>query len=163
MTASKKLISFLNKNEVPFQVITHPRRETACETAEAEFVLPSQFAKTVIVKVNGSDVLFVLPASRRLDLFKISEALRTKDVWVEEEKILKDIFPDCEKGAMPPFGVLYGLATYADVELENQKEIDFNAGSHRECVRVSMADFLRLAEAEIGDYSLPNHYAEVVL
>ncbi len=162
MTTSKKLMSFLKNNNVPYQVITHPRRETACETAVAELVQPSQFAKAVVVKVRGFDVLFVLPASRRLDLFKVSEALLTKDVWVEEERVLKDLFPDCEKGAMPPFGVLYGLATYADVELENQKEIDFNAGSHRESIRVAISDFLRLAEAEIGDYSVPNHYAEVV-
>lgn len=155
MTTSKKLVSFLEKNGAPFQVITHPKRETARDTAVAEYVSPSQFAKAVVVKVKGRDALFVLPASRRLDLFKVSDALRTKDLWVEEEEDFANLFPDCERGAMPPFGSLYGLATYVDVALENEKEVDFNAGSHRECIRVSVADFLRLAEAEIGDYSVP--------
>ncbi len=154
METTQKLKDFLRKNKVRFEVITHPKRETAVQTAEVEHVPAWKFVKVVIGKVKGKDAMFVLPSSRRLDLFKITTALRTQDVRIEEEKEFPALFPDCEKGAMPPFGALYGLACYADAELESLKEIYFNAGSHKESIKMAFADYLKLAEAEIGDYSV---------
>ncbi len=156
MKTGEKVKSFLSKKKARFEVISHPKRETAVQTAEAEHVPAWKFVKVVIGKVKGEDAMFVLPADRRLDLFKITTALGTRDVRIDEEQEFSDLFPDCEKGAMPPFGALYGLACYADAELENLKEIYFNAGSHKESIKMAFADYLRLAEAEIGDYSVPH-------
>lgn len=160
MSAGFKLYEFLKKKGVQFETIEHPKRWTAVETAVIEHVPPEAFAKVVIVKVKGKDAMFVIPANRRIDLLKLSYELGTEDLRVEEENEFQDIFTDSAKGAMPPFGSLYGIPVYMDLALEDQNEIYFNAGSHTESIKMALKDYLVLAEAEIGDYSVPKHLKE---
>lgn len=157
MTAGFKLHRFLKEEGVLFEVMAHPKRETAIQTAEVENIPAALFAKAVVVKIRGKDVLFVIPSNHRLDLFKLQFQFGTKDLRVEEEEEFVDIFTDSEKGAMPPFGCLYGLPTCVEAELVSRHNIFFNAGSHCETVKMSMEDYLRLAVAQIGDYSVPRH------
>ena len=155
MKATLRLKDYLKKNEVKFNIIPHLRTFTALETASAEKAPQWEVAKVVMVKIRDKDTMFVIPADRQVDLFKLSAELGTDDIHVEEEKEFEDLFPDCEQGAMPPFGALYHIPCYVDVAFENHKEIFFNAGSHEESIQLAMKDYLRLAEAEIGDYSVP--------
>lgn len=157
MTTGFKLHEFLKNEGVPFEVIGHPRRWTALDTAVSEHVLPQTFAKVVMVKIKGKDAMFVIPADRQIDLFKLRYAFDTEDLHMEEESEFQDIFTDSEKGAMPPFGFLYGIAVYGDAALEEQDAIVFNAGSHTESIKMALKDYLVLAEAELGDYSVPKH------
>lgn len=155
MTTGFKVHDFLRGHDVAFEVVPHPKCYTAAETAESEHIAKEMFAKVVIVKIKGKDAMFVIPADRRIDLLKLSFELGTDDLRVEEESEMQDLFTDCEKGAMPPFGSLYHLPCYVDIVLENQKEIVFNAGSHTESIKMSVKDYFVLAEAEVGDYSVP--------
>jgi Ala-tRNA(Pro) deacylase len=103
----------------------------------------------VIVKVDGTNAMAVVPASRQLDLALLRAAAHAKTVSVAYETEFKSRFPDCETGAMPPFGNLYGMAVYADKSLSHDPEIAFNAGSHRERYRLSWKDFERLVEPTV--------------
>lgn len=150
-----KVTDYLEEKRVNFDVIFHPRRYTALETAEAEHVGGYDVAKVVMVKAGGRDTMFVIPANRRLSPLKVGFELGTQDVGIEEERDFASLFPNCEKGAMPPIGPMYGIPCYVDVELVANKDIVFNAGSHEESVKMAMKDYLMLAEAEIGDYSVP--------
>jgi Ala-tRNA(Pro) deacylase len=103
-------------------------------------------AKTVVVKIDGKPVMAVLPASFHVDLRLLKRATDANKVELASEEELKDLFPECETGAMPPFGNLYGLDVFADESLSKDREIAFNAGSHRELIRLEWGDFKRLAK-----------------
>jgi len=157
MMTGYKLHHFLKSEGVPFEVMCHPKRETAVQTADLENIPEALFAKTVVVKIRGKDVLFVIPSNRQLDLFKLQFQFETKELHVEEEDEFEDLFVDAETGAMPPFGCLYGMPCCVDVELLGRHNIYFNGGSHRETIRMAMEDYLRIASAQVGDYSVPRH------
>ncbi len=157
MSIPKKLESFLKRKKVYFQIVVHPAKVTSQEIAQAEHEAGRNVAKVVMVKAKGKHVMVVLPASHSLDLMKLSSALGTQDIAVEEEGEFKKLFPDCEAGAMPPFGRLVNLPTYIDASLKNADEIFFNGGSHTESVKISTADYLRAAEGKIGDYAVAGY------
>ncbi|OGW86472.1 MAG: hypothetical protein A3C35_05415 [Omnitrophica bacterium RIFCSPHIGHO2_02_FULL_46_11] len=151
MKTVNTLYDFLMEKHVPFQTIPHQKTYTALSTANEEHVPPRQVAKAVIVKADGTDVMVVIPANRMLNLFKLSDALGTTSIKVEEEREFKELFPGCELGAMPPIGSLYDMPSIVDVRLTENKEIFFNGGTHKESVKIATADFLRISEAEIAD------------
>ncbi|MGB9362089.1 MAG: YbaK/EbsC family protein, partial [Candidatus Sulfotelmatobacter sp.] len=109
----------------------------------------NELAKTVIVKINGDLAMAVVPASHHVDLPLLKQAAGARDTTLASEQEFKDKFPDCEPGAMPPFGNLYGMAVYADESLTKNKEITFNAGTHRELMRMDWGDLVKLAEPRI--------------
>ncbi len=86
----------------------------------------------------------IVPGSRHLDLKKLKDALRARNVQLMTEDDLANSFPDCEVGAMPPFGALYGVPVYVDEHLSHEATIAFNAGSHHELIRLPFRDFERL-------------------
>jgi len=155
MAVTSTVVDFLEKKGTPYEVISHPKRYTALETAEAEHVPGHTVAKVVMAKVDGKDSMFVIAADSRLDFFKVKSALGAKDIAMEEEIDFEHLFPDCEKGAMPPVGPLYRIPCYADADLVSNEAIVFNAGSHEESIRMAMKDYLSIAEAEIGDFAVP--------
>ena len=154
MSISKKLERFLDRHKVNYEIVSHPAAFTSCETAEAEHVSGREIAKIVMVKAGGRDVMTVIPGHCTLDLLKLSALLGAADLRIEEQKEFEELFGDCEAGAMPPFGKLYGLPCYADRSLENGEFVYFNAGNHRESVRLAIEDFLRISKAEIGDFAV---------
>ena len=107
------------------------------------------FAKTVMLKVDGTLAMMVMPAAYRVDLTRLSRALGGRLVELAEETEFKDAFPDCEVGAMPPFGNLYGMPVFVDSRLASQHEIAFNAGTHTDAVRMPYKEFERLAQPEL--------------
>jgi Ala-tRNA(Pro) deacylase len=103
----------------------------------------------VIVKIDGKLAMAVVPASCHVDLPLLKRAAGAKAVELASEMEFKDKFPDCEAGAMPPFGNLYGMTVYVDESLTLLKEITFNAGTHRDLMRMDWADLARLVEPRI--------------
>ena len=154
MYLTPKLVRYLNQRGIPYEIISHPVSYTALKTAEAEHKDSRIVAKVVMVEVDGGDMMFVLPADRKLDREKIVFAFGAETVLLEEEKDFREYFPDCETGAMPPFGRLYGIPCCIDMNLAKQHEIIFNAGSHTEGVKMKMKDYLMLMQPQIGDYSI---------
>jgi Ala-tRNA(Pro) deacylase len=140
-----RLHHFLDQRHVPYETLSHDRTVTAQETANAAQIGSRHFAKTVMVKVDGALTMVVMPAAYRTDLARLSRALDGVRVELAAENEFRDAFPDCELGAMPPFGNLYGVPVYADTRLAGQEEIAFNAGTHTDLVRMPYEEFERLA------------------
>ncbi len=145
----QRLKEFLDKNDIRYVLISHSRAFTAAATAAVTHTPGKEIAKTVVVKVDGELAMAVVPGSRHLDLKALEERLNAREVKLVTEEEFKNVFPDCELGAMPPFGTLYGLSVYADEKLEDDPEIAFNAGSHRELLRMQFADYERLEHPRI--------------
>jgi Ala-tRNA(Pro) deacylase len=143
------LKSFLETNGVRFSVIPHARAYTAHEIAHEAHVSGDDLAKTVIVRLNGELAMAVLRASDRLDLDLMAQAAGGSKVELASEEEFKSHFPDCEIGAMPPFGNLYYMAVYVDEALAADPAIAFNAGSHTELIHINYADFERLVAPRV--------------
>jgi Ala-tRNA(Pro) deacylase len=141
-----KLREFLDQNNIKYLVISHSVAYTAQGIAALTHTPGRELAKTVMVMVDGRLAMAVVPASYRVDLFKLKKYLGADTVELASEIEFRDRFPDCETGAMPPFGNLYGMDVFADETLAQDKEIAFNAGSHRELVRMNFTDFRDLVK-----------------
>jgi Ala-tRNA(Pro) deacylase len=146
---ARKLQAFLDENDIKYVFVRHSPAFTAQEIAASAHIPGKELAKTVVVKLDDSLALAVLPASHRVDfeLLKATSGARTVDLADEGE--FRDRFPGCELGAMPAFGNLYGMDTYVADALAEDEEIAFNAGSHTELVRMAYADFERLARPKV--------------
>lgn len=150
---TKKLKDFLSKNSVKYEVIKHPTTYTAQETAHSVHVSGLQVAKTVIVNIDGDIAMAVLPANQKVILQDLREITGADDVKFASEEEFEDLFPGCEVGAMPPFGNLYGMEVFVSPTLAEQDEILFNAGTHRDLVKMSYADFERLVEPQVLSFT----------
>jgi Ala-tRNA(Pro) deacylase len=93
----------------------------------------------------------VLPASHRADMTKVAAALGVSNAWLADEREFATIFPDCEIGAMPPFGNLYDVPVFVDWSLTEDKTIVFQAGTHTDTIRMLYADYARLVEPAVVD------------
>jgi len=151
---AKKLKEFLDKNNIKYISIKHSPAYTAQEIAAKSHISGKEMAKTVIVKVNNNVAMAVLPASFKIDFEALSEVTGSDNVSLAGEEEFKNMFPDCEIGAMPPFGNLYNLAVYVAQTLSEDEEIAFNAGNHSELIRMSYKDFERLVKPKILKFSL---------
>lgn len=146
---SPRLHNFLDESHAPYATLSHDRTITAQATASAARIGPGQFAKTVMIKVDGRLSMMVMPAPYRVDLTRLSRALGGAEVELAEEAEFRGAFPDCEVGAMPPFGHLYGMPVYVDSRLAHEPEITFNAGTHTDLLRMPYSEFERLAQPEL--------------
>ncbi len=139
-----KLREFLDSHNIKYMVLSHSLAYTAQGVAALAHVSGKKLAKTVIVKIDGVLAMAVIPASEHVDLDQVRTLTGASAVEIATEHEFKDAFPDCETGAIPPFGNLYDMAVYADSSLAQQEEITFSAGSHRELVRMRWDDMARL-------------------
>lgn len=146
---AERVKAFLEQNRVRYDTIYHTLTYTAQTTAEVTHIPGHELAKTVIVNVEGKPAMAVLPASRHVSLADLRRVVGCDDVCLAEEKELRELFPGCELGAMPPLGNLYGIDVYVDASLAEDDTIAFNAGSHTELVRIAFADFERLVEPRV--------------
>ena len=150
----KKLERFLNDKGVKYVKIWHSPAFTAQEVAASAHVPGRELAKTVMVKLDGEMALAVLPASVRIDFDLLRHATGAREVELAPEEEFRSRFPDCEVGAMPPFGNLYGMKTYVAEELSLDEEIAFNAGSHTELVRLAYRDFDEAVQPKMLAFSV---------
>lgn len=156
-----KLKNFLDENNVKYVAIRHSSAYTSQEIAAKTHVSGKEFAKTVIIKIDGKMAMAVLPASYHVDFKMLQEIFGTRKVALANEAEFKYFFPDCEVGAMPPFGNLYDMEVFVAESLSEDEEIAFNAGNHSEMIKMSYKDFERLVEPRVFKFSrktvsLPN-------
>jgi len=140
----KKLERFLDKQHVKYVRIRHSPAFTAQEIAASAHIPGRELAKTVMVKLDGELSMVVLPASYQIDFDILRDETGANSVELAGEREFRDTFPDCELGAMPPFGNLFDLPVLVADVLADDDEIAFNAGSHTELIRLAYADFSRL-------------------
>lgn len=151
---AKKLREFLDSQRIAYTSISHAVAYTAKEIAALTHISNRELAKTVIIKIDSELAMAVLPASYDVDLSSLRAATGARSVNLAKESEFKSRFPECEIGAMPPFGNLYGMAVYVDESLTKDKDIAFNAGSHNELLQVSYADFERLVNPKVLRFSI---------
>jgi Ala-tRNA(Pro) deacylase len=147
------IIEYLRKNGVYYELIEHPPAFSAHEVAIASHVQDKDLAKTLVVKAGDRFLMAVLPADHRLDERLLENVLKEKRIHLAHEDELKPTFPDCEIGAMPPFGNLYAVPVYMDASLAGDTEIAFNACSHSKSIRMKMADYMRLVNPTVANFS----------
>jgi len=152
MPISRILKECLDREHVHYDVLPHPEAFRASAIAHVLQTPEKEMAKVVIVKVDERFVMMVLPASWQVDLHRLREVFMTHHVRLATEDQIKDLFPDCEVGAMPPFGILYGLPVYVDRSLTEDEEIVFQAGTHSEAIRMRYADFAALVFPVVGEF-----------
>lgn len=146
---AKKLKEFLDSRGVKYVSVQHSLAYTAPEIAASAHIAGRNFAKTVIVKLDDEMAMVVLPAHRKIVLSDLRELLSSERVELATEDEFKGRFPDCEPGAMPPFGNLYDLPVYLEKSLTEHPEIAFNAGTHREVIKMASEDFARLVNPTV--------------
>lgn len=146
MAILRKLKEVLDQAKIPYEVYNHPQAFTSQEIAATQHMSGKEMAKVVILKVNGSFVIAVVPASSLVSFQKVKTGLGATQVSLATEEEFASLFPECEIGGMPPFGNLFGLPVYVDPALEEDESIFFNAGNHQQTVRMRFRDFKELVK-----------------
>ncbi len=153
MAVMQRLKELLDQAGVAYQVATHPPAYTAQEVAQAQHVPGRELVKVVVIRTSAGFALLALPATHRVALNRTHAFLSDPQARLATEQEFRDLFPQCEIGAMPPFGNLFGLPLYVDESLARDENIVFNAGSHTETVRMRYQDFLRVAQPVICSFA----------
>jgi len=153
-TAPERLKMFFEKEKVPYRVIPHAEVYTAPELAASIHASGRKVAKVVMVLADGRYVMAVLPSHRLLDLNRFAEVIGAVQVSLATEAVLEKLFPDCELGAIPPFGNLYEFRVFVDEALAREPEIFFQAGTHHEMIAMRYADFERLVHPEMDRFAM---------
>ena len=143
------LKEFLDRKNVKYITIQHSPAFTAQEVAQSAHIPGRIMAKTVVVEIDGGLAMAVLPASHRVRVDDLCDLAETEDVRMVREEEFDHLFPDCEPGAMPPFGNLYEMPVYVSPDLADESEIAFNAGSHTEVIRMLFHDFDLLVKPHV--------------
>ncbi len=149
----KAFQKFLDAQHIKYVAINHSAAYTAQEIAASAHIPGKELAKTVIVKVNGEMAMAVLPACYRVDFDLLKEAAAVSKVELASEEEFRDKFSECELGAMPPFGNLYGMDVFVADVLTEDEEIAFNCGSHTELIKMSYKDFEATVKPKIMKFS----------
>ena len=150
-----KLKKFLDQHGIRYLLMSHAPAYTALEIAQASHIPARELAKTVMVKIDGQMTLAVVPASEQVDLESLTAEANAREIQLAHEEEFEGLFPDCEVGAMPPFGNLWKLPVYASTTLAEDPYISFCAGSHHEVMTLAFEDFNKLVEPRIRRFTKP--------
>jgi Ala-tRNA(Pro) deacylase len=153
MAVPHKITNYLSRNFASYRHKKHPVAFTAMETAAAEHVPGRELAKSVVLKADDHLIMAVLPADHLVNMRALKRKIGADRLSLASEAEFSDLFLPCEAGAMPPFGKLFGFQTYCDRPLAGQLEIEFNAGTHFDTIRMPFSEFERLESPEILDFS----------
>jgi len=148
MPVLRRLKEVLDRAKISYEVYNHPRAFTAQEIAATQHITGRAMAKVVMLNVDGSFIMAVLPSNRMVSFEKVKVGLRVREASLATEEQFAVLFPECEIGAMPPFGNLFGLPVFVDPALERYEAIFFNAGNHLQTVRLKYRDFKTLVKPE---------------
>jgi Ala-tRNA(Pro) deacylase len=148
------VVEYLDTCLADYGVTKHSTAYSAEALARKEHVPNGNVAKPVLIKADADFCMCVLPADRRIDLKLLKAQLNVKAIALASEEEMVDLFPDCEIGTEPPFGIIYGIETYMDRSLENDKYIVFQGGTHDTAISMSMEEYERLAYPQVMDFSL---------
>lgn len=154
MKSKLKLESYLRENGVAYETQHHPQAFTAQEVAASEHISGRVLAKVVMVIADGKPNMLVLAAKEHVYLPEVARLLQANEARLAEESEFAPLFPDCEVGAMPPFGNLYNLPVYVDADLTMEERIYFQAGSHTDTMSMRYGDYARLVRPTVARLTL---------
>jgi Ala-tRNA(Pro) deacylase len=149
MQLIRRWLEYLDRMQVRYSHSVHPVAQTALATANAERVPAHEFAKTVVYFSDNGYGIAVVPADQFLDMPKLGKLLRLSFIRLAGEDELAELFPSCELGAMPPFGNFFDMPVIVDAGIA-EDFIAFTIGTHKDVVRMSFADFQRLARPKVA-------------
>lgn len=160
MRCRERIEQYLNDNGVAYHVYHHAPAYTAQAVAEREHIPNQMVAKVIVVVADGELVMLVVPASHRIDLVKVRNMLAVSEVRLATEIELAEAFPDCEIGAIPPFGNLYQIPVYVDETLQSDPIIFIQPGEHTTAMSLPYSDFARLVAPTVASF-IAEHRREV--
>lgn len=152
---STRLKKFLDDNQIGYDVMHHDPAFTAQELSARMHISGYEFVKVVVVKLDGAFALAALSAPLRINFRALAESAGARKCSLASEEEFQQLFPDCELGAMPPFGNLYNLPTFVDQDVTHSENLVINAGTHAEAIRLRYADFARLARPRVVRFGEP--------
>lgn len=155
MSIARRVKTYLDEEGVSYEHSEHPPAFTAQEVAAAEHVPGKELAKTVMLTDGEAFVMAVLPATRRVEMNELREVAGNPELRLAEEEEFAGLFPNIEIGAMAPFGNLYDVPVFVDQTLREDESITFNAGTHTDTIRMAYADFERLVDPVVAEFSEP--------
>jgi Ala-tRNA(Pro) deacylase len=141
---------YLDQHGVHYRLSRHDTTYTAQDLAAAEHIPGRRVIKPVVIKADGQFVICALPASHRIDLDTLRDQLQCNDLQLADEGEISQIFPECELGAEPPIGPMFGLPTVMDESLFAGERVTFQAGTHQDAVTMSLADYRKVAQPEVA-------------
>lgn len=147
----EKVIAYLREHNIKYKSIFHRPAFTAQHTAEVSHISGKLFAKPVLIKVDGRIKMIVVPANYKINFKSLKESFSALDVELVSESEMSEIFSDCEVGAIPPFGNLYGMHVFVSNELAEDSEIYFNAGTHTDLIKMFYKDYEELIHPSVID------------
>lgn len=148
----EKLRTYLDANNVKYTLIPHNVSYTALQAAHSAHISGRRFAKPVLVKIDGALCMVVIPANEKLDLRCLQRVTHARNVELAKEEEFKSRFPDCEVGAEPPMGNLYGIPVFIARSLAADDTIAFNAGTHNELIELPYQAYERLVSPQAIPY-----------
>ena len=151
MSILQRLKELLDNGGTAYEHRVHPDVYTAADTAESVHIPGHEMAKTVMVNADGILRMAVIPADRMVDLKHLKFITRSENIWIAGEREFRNEFPGCEIGAMPPFGSIFGMPVYCDVQLDHNEFIEFNAGTHHDSIRMAFQDYRNLESPMMTD------------
>jgi Ala-tRNA(Pro) deacylase len=153
MAIPSRIRDFLDSENIPYEELRHEPAYTGQEVAHTLHLSGKRCAKTVVLDGDGRLAMAVLPAANRLNLQDLRAAMEVTRLEMLAENTLSKLFPDCERGAIPPLGRLYGMEVWVDRTISDSEKIVFCAGTHEDCIRMKYSDFAKLARPRIGRFS----------
>jgi Ala-tRNA(Pro) deacylase len=148
-----RLDELLSSRRVPFERLHHRPEYAANRVAQALHVPGREMAKTVLLRTGHGYALAVLPATHRVDLQRIRQELGEEQVELASEEEMDRLFPDCERGALPPFGSLYNVPTLVDEALTRDEQIVFEAQNHEDAIRMAYRDYEAVEHPRTGHFA----------
>jgi Ala-tRNA(Pro) deacylase len=144
---------YLNRNHARYSIMSHPAAYTAQEEAAAAHVPGREWAKSVVCFADDQPILAVVPATCAVDLDRLQRAAHAQSIRLARETEFAPFYQDCEPGAMPPLGPLFGQRVFVDQRLTADPEVVFTGGSHRDAIRMSFREFERLAHPVVAEFA----------
>jgi Ala-tRNA(Pro) deacylase len=153
MAIPQRIRDFLESQDVPYEALHHSQAFTSQEVAHSLHVSGKVCVKAVVAEGDHETVVVVMPAAYRLNFQRLKSTLKANQLEMLVESELVGLFPDCDLGAVPPFGNLYGIDVWVDRAVACTEKIVFCAGTHEDCIRMRYADFAKLARPFVGTFS----------
>jgi Ala-tRNA(Pro) deacylase len=144
---------YLDRNRANYSVFSHPTAFTAQEEAAAAHVPGREWAKTVVCFADDQPILAVLPAPLSVDLNRLRQTAHAHSIRLAHEREFSRLYEDCEPGAMPPFGPLFGQRVFVDKQLTEDPEVSFSAGSHHDAIRMPYREFERIVQPTVANFA----------
>jgi len=153
MAIPQRISDYLDSQNVDYEVLPHPQAFTGQEVAHTLHVSGKRLAKAVVMEADGKFVLAVIPGAHRVSLPDLKAALEVRNLRMLSEPEIAQVFPDCELGAVPPFGNLYAMDVWVDRTVSQYEDLVLCAGTHVDCIRMKYSDFARLTKPRLGLFS----------